>query len=188
MHTRWAVVPALVAVAVTLAACGSGTNGGTRGAGAPRSTSTSSPPSSNTTTPSVGTTTPTNAAALSASLTTAATAEGNALATYQAVVAQLGAIAPFTNVASSEQQHLTAVQTVASHYGLTVSSGPFSASPVPSTKTAACQLGVTIEQGVVATYDQLMGQVAAYADVTSVFTTLQQAAQDDHLPAFERCA
>ena len=62
------------------------------------------------------------------------------------------------------------------------------ASPVPATKTAACQLGVTIEQGVVATYDHLMEQVAAYPDVSSVFSTLQHAAEDDHLPAFERCA
>lgn len=181
-------------VAVALAACGSGTTQAGRSTGKSRSTSVTTAPtpsssSSPTTAPSAaGATTPTTAAALNAPLATAATAEGNALATYQAVVAKLGAIAPFTNVASSEQQHLAAVQTVASHYGLTVPSGPFTASPVPSTKTAACQLGVTLEQGVVATYAKLMGQVAAHPDVTNVFSTLQQAAQDDHLPAFERCA
>lgn len=176
---------------MTLVACGSGTNGGSGAAGVPRSTSTTSTtalPSTSATSAPSGTATAATAAALAAPLATAATAEGDALTTYQAVVAKFGAIAPFTNIASSEQQHLSAVQTVAGHYGLTVPSGPFTASPVPSTKTAACQLGVGLEQSVVATYDQLMGQVSAYPDVANVFSTLRHAAESDHLPAFERCA
>jgi hypothetical protein len=47
---------------------------------------------------------------------------------------------------------------------------------------------VATEQATVALYDELLPQVAAYPDVEYVFTNLRSASQDNHLPAFERCA
>lgn len=188
MGARLVAVGLLAAVAVTLAACSTGSSSANGGSGAPSSASSTTEPAPTTTTSPPSTTTPSSAAALSAPLATAATTEGNALATYQAVVAKLGAITPFANIVTSEQQHLRVLQTVAGHYGLTVPSGPFSASSVPATKTAACQLGVTTEKHLASTYDQLIGQVTAHPDVTKVFSTLQHSAADDHLPAFQHCA
>ncbi len=183
-----------LALSVTLAACGtSPTAGPSRGSsssssssGAPGSTGSSSstaPGSTSSTTSPVGT-----SAVLGTVLTQASGAEHLALATYQAVIGALGSIAPFDNVASSEQQHVTAIAQLASEYGVSLPTTAVSPPAAPSTKTAACQLGVDTEHRVIALYDTLLPRVGAYPDVTRVFTTLRSAAQDSHLPAFEQCA
>lgn len=193
MKKHIALLAPLAAVAITLAACGSsgpvGSGSGTGRGARSAATTTTAPAATTTTTPTGSTTTAPASPALATAFDDAATLEGTSLATYQAVIARLGSVAPFVNVASSEQQHLSAVQTVASHYGLTVPTAGFSApATVPSTLTAACQLGVTTEHHVISTYDTLIPQVSAYPDVAQVFNTLQHAAEDSHLPAFEHCS
>lgn len=191
-HVRKARVELLAATlvaAVSLAACSSSGPNGAQGSKGPAGAGTTTTAPVTATVPTTGVTTTRPATtALTAALDEAATLEGASLATYQAVVARLGAIAPFTNVAGSEEQHLAAVQSIASHYGLTVPTSGFRAPAVPSTRTAACQLGVTTERHVISSYDGLIGDVSAYPDVVQVFTTLQHAAEDSHLPAFEHCA
>ena len=114
--------------------------------------------------------------------------ERHAEATYRNVIAALGQILPFTNIADSEAQHVAALVQVAGAHGVDVSDITSSGEPSPTTKRAACALGVSAERADVALYDELLPQVTAYPDVTRVLTNLRTASQDSHLPAFERCA
>lgn len=148
---------------------------------------TTTAPTASTTAPTASTTAPVSGAVATA-LGTAMTTEGQAKATYDNVIAQFGAVAPFSTVSSAEAQHMDTLQALAQRYGVTLPTGPFTGQPAPTTFTAACQLGVTTEQQVVSTYGQLLTQVSEHRDVTQAFSNLQAAAHDNHLPAFEHCA
>lgn len=191
MRTRIMMIAAGTALALTLGACGSGsstgsagsgTTGPSSGTGTTRGTSTGPGP-----TATQGTGGASDAALVTA-LTQASTLERTALATYQGVITALGPITPFTNVVTSEQQHVNAVNQIATAHGVTLPTAAVTPAPAPSTKTAACQLGVTTEENVISRYQVLIPQVSAYPDVAKVFTTLQTAAKDSHLPAFQHCA
>lgn len=201
-----AVLAALGSVAaLTLAACGASTAGtggtssgttstsgqtGTTGTGG-TSTGTTSTGGQTGTTSSAGsgsTAASSPTTTLAGAIAAAYTMEQLAHATYEAVIARIGAVAPFTNVAASEAQHIATVARLAQEHAVTLPAGPFTAPAVPSTRTAACQLGVTTEQTVAAAYTPLIPVVRDYPDVANAFSTLQQAARDSHLPAFEHCA
>ena len=138
------------------------------------------------------TTTTTSATPPSASLTTALTEvigqERYALATYQNVLAKLGSIPPFSNIAPSEQQHVSTITALMSAHGVTVPPATSTGAASPVTRVAACQLGVTIETGLIATYTKDVALVKAYPDVTLAFNHLLDAEQYGHLPAFLRCS
>jgi hypothetical protein len=154
-----------------------------------RATSTSAPPA--TSAPSAASTTstvPAGTADLAAILQRAVTEERHAEATYANVVDALGPVKPFTNIVDSERSHVAALVQVAEARGVDVSGATSSGEVSPSTKTAACRLGVDAEIADVALYDELLPQVSGYPDVVRVFTNLRAASQDSHLPAFQRCA
>jgi hypothetical protein len=107
--------------------------------------------------------------------------------TYGAVISQFGVVLPFSNVVSSEQQHVAALANLFTKYGLAVPANP-GLEPVPAWTTlkAACQTGVDVEIADAALYDGLL-PVTKKADLIRVFTNLQSASLDSHLPAFEAC-
>jgi len=111
-----------------------------------------------------------------------------ALNTYQAVLTQLGSITPFSRVALSEKQHVEALSALFAKYGLETPGNP-GLSPAPdfANRKAACQAGVDIEIADAALYDALLPVVANRADLVQVFTNLQAASLDNHLPAFDNC-
>ena len=141
---------------------------------------------------SAPTTTTTSATPPSASVTSALTEaigqERYALATYQNVVAKLGSYPPFTNVASSEAQHVATLTALMTAHGVTVPPATSTVAASPTTRVAACQLGVTIETGLVAVYTKDVPLVKVYPDVTLAFNHLLDAEQYGHLPAFLRCS
>ncbi len=111
-----------------------------------------------------------------------------ALNTYQAVLTQLGNIQPFTRITPAEQQHVNALGALFSKYDLTTPGNPgLDPTPVFANRQAACQAGVQIETADAALYDVLLPIVTAHADLVQVFTNLQAASLNDHLPAFEAC-
>lgn len=182
-----ALIVALGLAALGAAACSSGSSTGTN---SPTSvsgpTSTPSPtsnPSATTTSPSSATTT----AALASAFGRAYEAESGALATYRNVVSTLGDVGPFSNNVSAEQQHVSALTTISSRYAISPPAAG-AGQPSPSTLTAACQLGVTIEQNIISTYNDELPNVSAYPDVTAEFQNLLSAARDNQLTAFQRCA
>ena len=74
------------------------------------------------------------------------------LATYKNVVARFGAIPPFSHIIASEAQHVTTVTTLMTAHGVTVPASTTTGAVAPAPRTAACQLGVTIEMSVIAMY------------------------------------
>ena len=81
-----------------------------------------------------------------------------------------------------------ALKTLAHKHGIALQAGPFRVLGTAATKTAACSLRVRINESIVAMHGTLLPQVISNADAAQVFTTLQSAARDNLLPAFEYCA
>lgn len=187
---RGAVVGALLTAGLIAAACSSNTStSGTTSTvrAGPGPTATAGPGPTATVGPGTSTTLATSAA-LSAALTQAIGQERDALATYQGIVAVQGSVPPFDNVLASEQQHVATLEQAAVAHGVPLPGNAATAVPAPSTRTASCQVGVNVEQGIIATYGSLLPTVTAYPDVTRIFTSLRDTSQTSHLPAFQHCA
>ncbi len=125
-----------------------------------------------------------------AALNTAITDEYEARDTYQAMIAKFGPILPFSSTVSAEEQHISALANLFTRYGLEVPSDPYVADPehyapplIPDTRVECCQLGVDVETANVAMYDELLKTVSK-PSIVKVFTSLQSASEDKHLPAF----
>ena len=127
-------------------------------------------------------------AALAPAITAALVQEHVAEVTYANVIARLGRISPFTNVLTSEQEHIATLEQLARIYAIALPTGPFTGEAAPSTRVEACRLGVTVEQTVISLYDRLLPTVSAYANVTRAFNNLRTASKDSHLPAFQHCS
>ncbi len=113
--------------------------------------------------------------------------EYGALNLYQAVIAQFGDSYPFSQIAASEQQHANALIRQAVKYGVAVPENPgINSTATFESLAEACQAGVDAEIADAALYDELM-LVTDHADLIQVFTRLQNALLESHLPAFEAC-
>jgi hypothetical protein len=114
--------------------------------------------------------------------------EYKAWAVYDQVIADFGAVRPFTSIQKAEESHIAALVALFERYGLEVPENEWPGS-VPSFDSLAdaCAAGVQAEIDNAALYDELFSMVDN-ADIIRVFTSLQQASQTKHLPAFERCA
>lgn len=135
----------------------------------------------------VTTTTPSVSSTADVALSTAWAAEQQAKATYDAVIAKFGAVAPFSRIADAEVQHIATVSTLAARYGVSLPSTAYSGEAAPETFTEACQVGVGTEQNLIGMYAQLSSEVSGYTDLTQAFSNLR-AASESHLSAFQRCA
>jgi hypothetical protein len=126
-------------------------------------------------------------AAEKAALTAAIKEEYGALNTYQAVLSQFGSVKPFSRIVRSEQQHVNALSQLFVKYGLPVPANPgLLAAPIFTGLTAACQTGVDAEIADAALYDTLKPSVDNI-DILQVFSNLQAASLNNHLPAFDAC-
>lgn len=127
-------------------------------------------------------------APLTTALNNALTQERYALATYKNVVAKFGAIPPFSNIIPSEAQHVAIVTALMTAHGVPVPASSTTGAAAPATRTAACQLGVTVETTVIAMYQNAIVQAKDFPDVVRAFSNLLDASQYGHLPAFLRCS
>lgn len=122
-----------------------------------------------------------------ADLAAAIQEEYTAMNTYQAVMDELGNVQPFSRIARSEQQHVDALIRVAQRFGVEVPENVGVVADIEwSTLEEACQMGVTFEQMDAALYDDLLPNTANTA-LIRVYTNLQRASLNNHLPAFEAC-
>lgn len=113
--------------------------------------------------------------------------EYGAMNLYQSVIDQLGNVYPFSMIVLSEQQHVNALVRQAEKYGIAVPENPGLAEAVTfSTLQQACQAGVAAETADAALYDELEPGVT-HTDILRVFSQLQSASLNSHLPAFEAC-
>ena len=122
-----------------------------------------------------------------ADLTAAIQEEYTAMNTYQAVINALGDVQPFVRIARSEQQHVNALIRVAQRFGVEVPENAGEVAEIEwSTLTEACQMGVIFEQVDAALYDELLLNITNPM-LIRVYTNLQRASLNNHLPAFEAC-
>ena len=113
--------------------------------------------------------------------------EYRALATYDQVIADFGAVRPFINIREAEARHIAALSVLFARYGLALPQNPW---PGKVTRYAsvrqACQAGVAAEIENSKMYEGLFARVR-HADIRAVFQRLEQASRLRHLPAFRRC-
>lgn len=114
--------------------------------------------------------------------------EYKAWAVYDQVIADLGAVPPFTRILQAEDAHITALVTLFNRYRLEVPANPWPGNvPTFDTLAEACAGGVQAEIDNAALYDELFTMVDN-PDIVRMFTSLRQASLTKHMPAFERCA
>ncbi len=137
--------------------------------------------------PSQNTTTATLSEQEAADLALAIQEEYTAMNTYQAILSELGEVGPFSRIARSEQMHVNALIRVAERYGVEVPENAGAIADIEwATFEEACQLGVTFEQLDADLYDELLPNTTNPA-LIRVYTNLQRASLNNHLPAFEAC-
>ena len=115
--------------------------------------------------------------------------EYKARATYRLVISKFGEIRPFINIIESEERHIQALLSLFHRYEIPVPADNWADRiTAPASVSQACQIGVQseIENGQM--YQRLLALTSDYPDVQRVFLNLQRASQENHLPAFQRCA
>lgn len=131
----------------------------------------------------------TSSSALKQALDEAFLDEQKARQTYEHVIAKFGQVRPFINIVQAEAKHISSLEALYAKYNLPIPSIPTIPAPQLSSISEACALGVSAEVENVKLYkEKLLPQVADYADVTNTFESLMSASQNNHLPAFTRCA
>lgn len=114
--------------------------------------------------------------------------EQHAYAVYGAVIAQFGAVRPFTNIQTSEAQHIAAWETLFDRYGIAVPEIPTFDLPVFASVSEACSVGAAAEIANFDLYDSMLAAFDPYPDLLYVAQSLRDASEFSHLPAFENCA
>lgn len=127
-------------------------------------------------------------ASLQRALGAALQREQYALASYQNVVARLGAARPFANILGAEAQHVATLKAFFAEYRLERPATSVTGAPSPATAAQACALGVSIERSLVSLYNAQLPNVTGYPDVHRALGNFRAVSLDNHLPAFERCA
>ncbi len=113
--------------------------------------------------------------------------EYGALNTYQGVMEQFGEVYPFLQVARAEQQHVNVLLRLADRYGVTATANSgFSTPLLVNSISEACEVGVKAEIVDADLYTELM-KVTTHTDILRVYTNLQKASLENHLPKFEAC-
>ena len=113
--------------------------------------------------------------------------EHKALATYESIMSDFGAIQPFASIARAEEQHIAALERIFSRYDVTLPLIPtFDIRSFGSPEEAAAA-AVQAEIDNAAPYDRLLGGIDN-PDVVLVAGDLRDASLYNHLPAIEAAA
>jgi hypothetical protein len=123
-------------------------------------------------------------------LTAALQEEHKAESLYRSVLATFGPeTLPFTFIAGSEARHVEALTALFTRRALVPPASAWSpASFAPFASVAlACQAGVAAEREDADFYVPYLERTDLPQDVRNVFTNLQRASLENHLPAFEAC-
>ena len=107
--------------------------------------------------------------------------------TYDQVLLDFGEVRPFSNIREAEARHIEALRTLYVRYGLPLPENTW-AGRVDRYEDlhAACEAGVEAEAANAEMYERLI-TASSRADILTVLRNLQEASQQRHLPAFQRC-
>lgn len=112
-----------------------------------------------------------------------------ARAEYDAILKKFGDVQPFATIAATEQRHIEALKRHFEMRGLTVPADEYKGKvTAPATLADAAAAGVKAEERNVAMYDRLLAATGNQRDLQTVFTHLQWASREHHLPAFKTAA
>lgn len=113
--------------------------------------------------------------------------EHKAHATYRQVIEDFGEVRPFINIVDSEARHIAALTRLMQRYEVPVPANPWPGRVTRYHSVAeACADAVEAEIENAALYDRLLAATDR-PDIRDVLHNLQEASQDRHLPAFQRC-
>ena len=111
--------------------------------------------------------------------------EYHAQAVYESVMADFGSVSPFAEIAISEANQANALIRQAEKYGVEIPAFSNLDTSFASIEEA-CQVGVDAEIADAALYDELMA-FTTHTDILRVYSNLQSASLNSHLPEFEAC-
>lgn len=107
---------------------------------------------------------------------------------YRSVLQTFGAeTAPFALIEQAEARHVEALKELFVRREMDPPAWTPETLPTFSSIPEACAGGVAAEIADAAFYDEYLPRVDLPQDVKNVFTNLQKASLENHLPAFERC-
>jgi len=107
---------------------------------------------------------------------------------YQSVLGTFGPdTLPFALIVESEKKHVEALQMLFTRRGLVPPPPAPPGFPTYGSLALACAGGVAAETADAAFYSPYLQRTDLPQDVRNVFTNLQAASLENHLPAFERC-
>jgi len=113
--------------------------------------------------------------------------EYRARATYQKVIDTFGPVRPFVNIVEAEDRHAQALLSLFARFGVEPPPDNWAGRvAAPASLLDGCRAGVEAEIENEAMYERLLRQTAN-PDVLAVMRRLQEASQERHLPAFQRC-
>jgi hypothetical protein len=112
-----------------------------------------------------------------------------ALAFYESVQQKFGEVSPYAMVIRAEGRHAEALKRHFAMRGLALPEPPqLNALPLPDTLQGVAELAAAAEERNVAMYNRLIAQVQDQPDLLNVFTQLQRASREHHLPAMRLAA
>ncbi len=109
-----------------------------------------------------------------------------ARAEFAAINQQFGDVQPFATIVQAEQRHIESLKRHFEMRGLAVPADDYLGKVVPPASLAeAAAAGVKAEERNVAMYERLLSATRNQRDLQNVFTHLQWASREQHLPAFK---
>jgi len=108
---------------------------------------------------------------------------------YLSVLEDYPAAVPFATIVESETRHVEALQALFTRRQMPTPASSWTPASFPpySSLPLACAAGVLAETADAAFYTPYLSRTDLPQDVRNVFTNLQAASLESHLPAFERC-
>ena len=114
--------------------------------------------------------------------------EYHAWAVYEQVIGDFGSVRPFTSIQNAEANHIAALLRLFDAYGLVAPDNTWIGQLEGFENLgAACTAGVQAEIANGGLYDTLLTSTERN-DILDVYSALQRASLEQHLPAFMRCA
>ena len=108
-------------------------------------------------------------------------------ATYDQVISDFGEVRPFINIRDAEARHIQALRSLLLAYEIIVPKNTWPGRVARfKDLSEACEAGVAAEIENGQMYERLLRSTDK-TDILTVFRNLQQASQQRHLPAFQRC-
>jgi rubrerythrin len=114
--------------------------------------------------------------------------EYHAWASYDQVISDFGPVRPFVPIREAEARHAQALSDLFVRYGLPVPANTWRGRVARhASLQAACEAALAAEVANAGMYERLLAATQR-PDILAVLRRLQQASQQRHLPAVQRCA